>query len=60
MSMGIVIGSDQLWTISTTNVAKFCGLELNNIFIQQEFNFIEKDRTIIPERKTIPKDLSVK
>jgi hypothetical protein len=42
----------ELLTISTDNIWKLCGLELQDILIQQEFNFIGKDRTIILERKS--------
>ena len=37
-------------TISTDNIWKLCGLELNDILIEQEFIFIRKDRPTIPER----------
>jgi hypothetical protein len=37
--------------ISTDNIWKLCGMELKDILIQQEFNFLGNDRTIIPERK---------
>ena len=39
----------ELLTVSTDNIWKFCGLELKDISIKQEF--IRKDRTIIPQRK---------
>ena len=41
----------ELLTISTDNIWKLCGLELKDILIQQEFNFIGNDRTVIPERE---------
>jgi len=34
--------------IATGNIWKLCGLELNDILIQQEFIFIGKDRPTIP------------
>ena len=40
-----------LLTISTDNIQKLYGLELKDISIQQEFNFIGKDRTIIHKGK---------
>ena len=36
---------------STDNIWKLCGMELKDILIQQELNFLGNDRTIIPERK---------
>ena len=41
----------ELLTISTDNIWKLCGLELKDILIQREFNFIGNDRTVIPERE---------
>jgi hypothetical protein len=43
--------SIEIITISTDYIWKLCGLELKDKLIQQEFNFIGKDRTDIPERK---------
>jgi len=38
--------SIELLTISTDNIWKLCGLELKDILIQQEFNFIGKEKNI--------------
>jgi hypothetical protein len=37
--------------MSPANIWKLSGLELKYILIQQEYIFIEKDHTNIPERK---------
>ena len=41
----------ELLTISTDNIWKLCGLEQQDILIEQEFIFIGKYQTNIPERK---------
>ena len=41
----------ELLTISMDNIWKFCGLELQDILIQQEFIFMGKYQTNIPEMK---------
>ena len=33
----------ELLTVSTDNIWKLCGLEVNDILIQREFNFIGKE-----------------
>jgi hypothetical protein len=40
----------ELLTISTGNIWKLCGLELNDILIQQQLIFTEKDQSSITER----------
>ena len=40
----------ELLTIASANIWKLSGLELKDILIQQEFIFIEKERTNILER----------
>ena len=51
----------ELLTISTGNIWKLCGLELNDILIQQQLLFIGKDQPTIPERVRafVLKDLRV-
>jgi hypothetical protein len=49
----------ELLTISTDNIWKLCRLKLEDILIQQEFIFIEKARTNIPERKKNPLTLNI-
>jgi hypothetical protein len=40
----------ELLTISTGNIWKLCGLELNDILIQQQLIFTETDQPTITER----------
>jgi hypothetical protein len=42
----------ELLTISSANIWKLSGLELKHILIQQEYIFIEKDRTNITKMTT--------
>jgi hypothetical protein len=43
----------ELLTLSSPNIWKLSGLELNDMFIQQEYIFIEEDRKNKTKRTTL-------